>query len=131
MYNILMNKYSIIQIFYFIISTIYLIDNIAQFNSWDTLLYSRMKGALLCFKDKTSLILSKKIIKISEGLKEIELDDNEGEVIKNIFNNYRICWHFYRTLWNLVAGNFFEFVLMVSSSRIEEKKKILNLVDGD
>ena len=58
-------------------------------------------------------------MEIGEESTDFEFDENENELIKDVIDKFKICRHFYNTLYNSVADNFFDLVTLLSFSRIE------------
>lgn len=51
-----------------------------------------------------------KVNAVSENLNKTEIHENKNKIIKDIIKNYNICRRFYKTLFNSVTNNFFEYV---------------------
>ena len=65
-----------------------LISKIDWFNAW------------------TGLILTE----IYKNLTDIEFDENENNIVRDMIKNSKICRHLYRPLYTSVSYNFLEFV---------------------
>ena len=71
-------------------------------------------------QNRNSSYFIEKVNAVSENLNKTEIDEIQNKIIKDIIKNYNICRRFYKTLFNSVTNNFFEYVSAESYLEVNE-----------
>ena len=71
-------------------------------------------------QNRNSSYFIEKVNAVSENLNKTEIDEIQNKIIKDIIKNYNICRRFYKTLFNSVTNNFFEYVSTESYLEVNE-----------
>ena len=51
-----------------------------------------------------------KVIAITEDMNKVKIEEKENKILNEITRNYKICRRVYKSLYNSVADNFFEYL---------------------
>ena len=51
-----------------------------------------------------------KVIAITEDMNKVKIEEKKNKILNEITRNYKICRRVYKSLYNSVADNFFEYL---------------------